>query len=140
MRRQVLLELVDMPENIDGYDVVFLVFPLWWNTIPKPVEAFLNRYDFSGKSVIPVVTHGGSGAGRSITAIDRLFALEKGDGNLLRGHGMASALLMAAEGNGFDDVLDYNFKIFSGFSPHPASQGPPPVLSTLPPDKTNLLL
>lgn len=69
MRRQVLPELVDMPENIDGYDVVFLVFPLWWNTIPKPVEAFLNRYDFSGKSVIPVVTHGGSGAGRSIEDI-----------------------------------------------------------------------
>ena len=63
---QELPELVDMPENIDGYDLVFLVFPLWWDTIPKPVEAFLNRYDFSGKSVIPVVTHGGGGAGRSI--------------------------------------------------------------------------
>lgn len=62
-------ELVDMPENIDGYDMVFLVFPLWWNTIPKPVEAFLDSYDFSGKSVIPVVTHGGGGAGRSIEDI-----------------------------------------------------------------------
>ena len=30
--------------------------------------------------------------------------------------------------------------MFSGFSPHPASQGPLPVLSALPPDKTNLLL
>ncbi len=60
-----LLELVDMPENIDEYDMVFLVFPLWWNTILKPVEAFLNSYDFSGKSVISVVTHGGSGAGRA---------------------------------------------------------------------------
>ncbi len=69
MRHQALPELVDMPENIDGYDVVFLVYPLWWDTIPKPVEAFLDRYDFSGKSVIPVVTHGGGGAGRSIEAI-----------------------------------------------------------------------
>ena len=40
-------------------------------------------------------------------AVDRLFALEEGDGNLLRGHGRASALLMAAEGNGFEDVLLY---------------------------------
>ena len=40
-------------------------------------------------------------------AVDRLFALEEGDGNLLRGHNRASALLMAAEGNGFDDVLTY---------------------------------
>ena len=39
--------------------------------------------------------------------IDRLFALEEGDGNLLRGHDRSSALLMAAEGNGFDDVLLY---------------------------------
>lgn len=39
--------------------------------------------------------------------MDRLFALEEGDGNLLRGRGRASALLMAAEGNGFADVLAY---------------------------------
>ncbi len=46
-------------------------------------------------------------SGQIRTAIDRLFALEEGDGNLLRGHGRASALLMAAEGHGFEDVLAY---------------------------------
>ena len=46
-------------------------------------------------------------SGQIRTAIDRLFALEEGDGNLLRGHERASELLMAAEGNGFDDVLLY---------------------------------
>ena len=46
-------------------------------------------------------------SGQIRTAVDRLFALEEGDGNLLRGHGRASALLMAAEGNGFEDVLLY---------------------------------
>ena len=46
-------------------------------------------------------------SGQIRTAIDRLFALEEGDGNLLRGHGRASALLMAAEGHGFEDVLTY---------------------------------
>ncbi len=46
-------------------------------------------------------------SGQIRTALDRLFALEEGDGNLLRGHGRASALLMAAEGNGFEDVLTY---------------------------------
>ncbi|MDE6894944.1 MAG: flavodoxin family protein, partial [Lachnospiraceae bacterium] len=40
-------------------------------------------------------------------AVDRLFALEEWDGNLLRGHGRASALLMAAEGHGFEDVVLY---------------------------------
>lgn len=46
-------------------------------------------------------------SGQIRTAIDRLFALEEGDGNLLRGHGRTSVLLMAAEGHGFDDVLLY---------------------------------
>ena len=46
-------------------------------------------------------------SGQIRTAIDRLFALEEGDGNLLRGHGRASVLLMAAEGHGFEDVVLY---------------------------------
>ena len=46
-------------------------------------------------------------SGQLRTAVDRLFALEEGDGNLLRDHGRASALLMAAEGHGFDDVVLY---------------------------------
>lgn len=46
-------------------------------------------------------------SGQLRTAIDRLFALEEGDGNLLRGHGRSCALLMAAEGHGFEDVLSY---------------------------------
>ena len=46
-------------------------------------------------------------SGQLRTAVDRLFALEEGDGNLLRGHNRASALLMAAEGRGFEDVLLY---------------------------------
>ena len=46
-------------------------------------------------------------SGQLRTAVDRLFALEEGEGNLLRGHDRASALLMAAEGHGFEDVLLY---------------------------------
>ncbi|MDD3184175.1 MAG: flavodoxin family protein [Anaerostipes sp.] len=46
-------------------------------------------------------------SGQIRTAIDRLFALEEGDGNLLRGHDRASALLMSAEGHGFEDVVLY---------------------------------
>lgn len=46
-------------------------------------------------------------SGQLRTALDRLFALEEGDGNLLRGNGRASALLMAAEGHGFEDAVLY---------------------------------
>lgn len=69
MKIQELPELINMPDSLDGYDTVFLVFPLWMYTIPRPVETFLTSYDFSGKTVIPVVTHGGSGTGKSIEAI-----------------------------------------------------------------------
>ncbi len=46
-------------------------------------------------------------SGQIRICIDRLFALEEGDGNLLRGCGRGCALLMAAEGNGFEDVKLY---------------------------------
>ena len=46
-------------------------------------------------------------SGQLRTAVDRLFALEEGGKNLLRGNNRESALLMAAEGHGFDDVLLY---------------------------------
>lgn len=46
-------------------------------------------------------------SGQLRTAVDRLFALEEGDGNLLRGNGRACVLLMAAAGQGFEDVLSY---------------------------------
>ena len=46
-------------------------------------------------------------SGQLRTAFDRLFALEEGEGNFLRGNGKSSALLMAAEGHGFDDAVLY---------------------------------
>ena len=46
-------------------------------------------------------------SGQLHTAMDRLFALEEGGQNLLRGNGKSSALLMAAEGHGFDDAVLY---------------------------------
>ncbi|MBD5085149.1 MAG: flavodoxin family protein [Clostridiales bacterium] len=46
-------------------------------------------------------------SGQLRTALDRLFALEEGDGNLLRGNGRGSVLLMAAEGHGFEDAILY---------------------------------
>ena len=46
-------------------------------------------------------------SGQLRTAMDRLFALEENDGNLLRGHNRSGVLLMAAEGHGFEDVLIY---------------------------------
>ena len=54
------------------YDVVFLGYPNWWGTMPMPVFAFLEAYDFSGKTVLPFCTHEGSGLGHSESDIKKL--------------------------------------------------------------------
>lgn len=57
-------ELVAMPEKLNEYDVIFVGTPNWWNTMAPPVATFLSNHDFSGKTLVPFTTHGGSGLGR----------------------------------------------------------------------------
>lgn len=59
-------ELAYHVENMEQYDVVFLGFPNWWYTVPMAVHSFLEEYDFSGKTVIPFVTHGTGGMAGTI--------------------------------------------------------------------------
>lgn len=52
-------------ENMDQYEIVFLAFPIWWGEEPRIMDTFVETYDFSGKTVIPFCTSGGSGFGSS---------------------------------------------------------------------------
>ena len=52
-------------ENIKNYDTVFVGFPVWWYVEPRIIDTFLESYDFSGKTVIPFATSGGSGLGKT---------------------------------------------------------------------------
>jgi flavodoxin len=54
------------------YGTVFLCYPNWWGTLPMGVFTFLESYDFSGKRIYPLVTHGGSRFGRSLDDIKKL--------------------------------------------------------------------
>ncbi len=60
-----------LPE-LSRYDTVVLVFPVWWGTVPGAVKSFLQSDDLSGKTIYPLVTHGGSGAGNSVEDIRKL--------------------------------------------------------------------
>lgn len=51
--------------NIQDYDTVFVGFPIWWYVAPTIINTFLESYDFSGKTVVPFATSGGSGMGRT---------------------------------------------------------------------------
>ena len=52
--------------DMEKYDIIYLGFPNWWNTLPMPVFTFLEHYDWTGKRIIPFVTSGGGGFGNSI--------------------------------------------------------------------------
>ena len=57
--------LTQRVENMDEYDTIILAFPNWWTTMPMAVFTFLESYDFFGKIICPLITHGGSGSGFS---------------------------------------------------------------------------
>ena len=47
--------------DIDNYDTIFIGYPIWWGDVPMIINTFLEKYDFSGKTIIPFNTHEGSG-------------------------------------------------------------------------------
>ncbi len=62
-------ELAAHIENPDQYDTILLGYPNWWGDMPQPLFTFLEEYDFSGKTIIPFNSHGGSGFSNTIEEI-----------------------------------------------------------------------
>ena len=62
------------------YDTVFVGFPIWWYVAPTIINTFLDAYDFSGKTVIPFATSGGSGMGKTLEGLEKSCS-----GNLVPG-------------------------------------------------------
>lgn len=56
-------------DNIDDYDTIFIGYPIWWGTMPKIINTFLDTYDLSGKTIMPFCTSGSSGISTSVSAI-----------------------------------------------------------------------
>lgn len=59
-------------ENMEQYDIVFIGYPIWWGEAPRIVSTFVESYDFSGKTIVPFCTSGGSGIGSSATNLEQL--------------------------------------------------------------------
>lgn len=59
-------------EDFEQYDIILLGYPNWWADLPMPVYSFLESYDFSSKTIIPFITHGGSRASRTVETIAEL--------------------------------------------------------------------
>ena len=58
-------ELATHIENLDQYDTIFVGFPNWWYVAQTIINTFLESYDFSGKTIVPFATSGGSGMGNT---------------------------------------------------------------------------
>ena len=59
-------------ENMEQYDIIFVGYPIWWREAPRIVSTFMESYDFSGKTIVPFCTSGGSGIGSSASNLERL--------------------------------------------------------------------
>lgn len=68
----ILPELLNHIENFDEYDTIFVGYPVWWYDMPQMMYSFFDEYDFSGKTIIPFNSHGGSGFSGSVQEIAEL--------------------------------------------------------------------
>lgn len=59
-------------ENLDSYAVIFVGYPIWWYDMPAIMYSFFDTYNFSGKTIIPFTTHGGSRLSGTVEIIQEL--------------------------------------------------------------------
>ena len=61
-------------EDMSKYSYVFIGFPVWWYREPSIIDTFMESYDWTGITVIPFCTSGGSGlgdAGKNMQALGK---------------------------------------------------------------------
>ena len=65
-------ELKKYLDNIGEYEVIYIGYPNWWETMPMPMFTQLEKLDFTEKIVKPFCTHEGSRMGNSENDIKRI--------------------------------------------------------------------
>ena len=64
-------ELKETLTSLEGYDTVILLGPCWWGSYPMPLFTQIEKLDFAGKKVLPVMSHEGSGMGNTVKDLKR---------------------------------------------------------------------
>ena len=71
-------------ENLAQYDVVYVGFPIWWYTAPTIINTFIEANDFTGKTIVPFATSGGSNIKKACEDLQAAYPNYKfGEGKLL---------------------------------------------------------
>ena len=65
-------EIAEKLANMVDYDTVFIGFPIWWYVAPHIINTFVESYDFTGKTLVPFATSGGSGMGNTVDELKKL--------------------------------------------------------------------
>lgn len=55
--------------DMSAYDTVYIGFPIWWYVAPTMINTFLESCDLSDKTVVLFATSGGSGFGKTVSAL-----------------------------------------------------------------------
>ena len=92
-------EIKDTDARIAEYDVIYVGFPIWWYVAPTIINTFLEKYDFSGKTIILFATSGGSGFGRAVEGLKGSVAADTVilEGKVFRGRASQKDLEKLAE-------------------------------------------
>ena len=64
-------------KNLADYDTVFLGYPIWWGTAPKVLWNFVEKHDFTGKTVLPFCTTHSSSEGESGRTLQKLLRQQR---------------------------------------------------------------
>ncbi len=73
-------------KSLDGYDIIFLGFPIWWNGAPRIINTFMDTYKLNGKRVVMFATSGGSGISNAEKTFKKAYPQVKWEfGKLLNG-------------------------------------------------------
>ena len=100
--------------SLEGYDTVYLGYPIWWGKAPRILCSFVEGHDFDGKTVIPFCTSGSSDIGQSDDALAELA----GSGNWLQGKrfpGSVTEETLKAWIDGLEEEIEQKPAVKAGF-------------------------
>ena len=66
-------EIAEKLPNMADYDTVFVGYPIWWYVAPHIINTFVESYDLSGKTLVAFATSGGSGIGKTVEKLKKLY-------------------------------------------------------------------
>lgn len=66
-------EIAEKLPNMADYGTVFVGYPIWWYVAPHIINMFVESYDLSGKNLVAFATSGGSGIGKTVEELKKLY-------------------------------------------------------------------